>query len=233
MHAHNHNRHLPPRARTARLCAARVTANIYKCCVHVHLFLLHTYLPGPNSRHANYDVPARRKSTRCKPLASLPPPFLTRPFDPTPPPPCSADSEGLGDAGAPKTTRSKRGANKKDRGRKDEEDEEEGGGGDGVNPPTNDDDEEVDHDEGEEEVEDEDEDGEEEAEEEEEGEEQVDPVASAAAVVAAAAKPADKRRRRKRPLKKAPGAPKRSKTAYIIFSMYKRPEIKAQVRWVD
>jgi hypothetical protein len=31
--------------------------------------------------------------------------------------------------------------------------------------------------------------------------------------------------RRKRLLKKAPGAPKRGKTAYILFTEYKRPEV--------
>mmetsp|Transcript_42059 Transcript_42059/g.112119 ORF Transcript_42059/g.112119 Transcript_42059/m.112119 type:complete len:194 (-) Transcript_42059:1143-1724(-) len=145
----------------------------------------------------------------------------------------SADSEGLDDAGAPKTIRKTRRAAKKGRGKA--ADEEAGDGG-GVNPRPHDDDEEVDQD-GEDGDEDgEDEDGEEEdgegEEEEEEDEEQVDPIAALAVANATDAKPADKRRRRKRPLKKAPGAPKRSKTAYIIFSMYKRPEIKAQVRCV-
>ena len=41
----------------------------------------------------------------------------TRPFDPTPPSPYSADSEGLDDAGAPKTIRKTRGAAKKGRGK--------------------------------------------------------------------------------------------------------------------
>ena len=34
---------------------------------------------------------------------------------------------------------------------------------------------------------------------------------------------------RKKPLKRAPGAPKRSKSSYILFSMDKRPEIKARL----